>query len=63
MYATWTSHELVGDSHLRWLGPERGVMHMAIGAVLNACWDMAARRAGQPLWRLLAELEPRSSSS
>ena len=53
------SRELVGDSHLRWLGPERGVMHMAIGAVLNACWDMAARRAGQPLWRLLAELEPR----
>src|SRR5579863_134289 len=52
------SRELVGDSHLRWLGPERGVMHMAIGAVLNACWDMAARRAGKPLWRLLAELTP-----
>src|SRR5579862_6772219 len=52
------SRELVGDSHLRWLGPERGVMHMAIGAVLNACWDMAARRAGKPLWRLLAELSP-----
>ena len=33
-------------------------MHMAIGAVLNACWDMAARRAGKPLWRLLAELSP-----
>jgi len=53
------SRELVGDSHLRWLGPERGVMHMAIGAVLNACWDMAARRARKPLWRLLAELAPR----
>jgi L-fuconate dehydratase len=52
------SRELVGDSHLRWLGPERGVMHMAIGGVLNACWDMAARRAGKPLWRLLAELSP-----
>ena len=52
------SRELVGDSPLRWLGPERGVMHMAIGAVLNACWDMAARRAGKPLWRLLAELSP-----
>jgi L-fuconate dehydratase len=49
---------LVGDSPLRWLGPERGVVHMAIGAVLNACWDLAARRAGQPLWRLLAGLEP-----
>src|SRR5580692_8950253 len=52
------SRELVGDSHLRWLGPERGVMHMAIGAVLNACWDMAARRADKPLWRLLAALSP-----
>jgi L-fuconate dehydratase len=49
---------VVGDSPLRWLGPERGVMHMAIGAVINACWDMAARRAGQPLWRLLASLTP-----
>jgi L-fuconate dehydratase len=47
---------LVGDSPLRWLGPERGVVHMAIGAVLNACWDLAARRAGKPLWRLLADL-------
>jgi L-fuconate dehydratase len=52
------SRELVGDSPLRWLGPERGVMHMAIGAVLNACWDLAARRAGKPLWQLLAELSP-----
>ncbi|HLX50214.1 MAG TPA: enolase C-terminal domain-like protein [Streptosporangiaceae bacterium] len=50
---------LVGDSPLRWLGPECGVMHMAIGAVLNACWDLAARRAGKPLWRLLADLTPR----
>jgi L-fuconate dehydratase len=52
------SQRLVHDSPLRWLGPERGVVHMAIGAVLNACWDLAARRAGQPLWRLLAELTP-----
>jgi L-fuconate dehydratase len=52
------SRELVGDSHLRWLGPERGVMHMAIGGVLNACWDLSARRAGKPLWRLLADLSP-----
>ena len=49
---------LVRDSPLRWLGPERGVVHMAIGAVLNACWDLAARRAGKPLWRLLADLSP-----
>jgi L-fuconate dehydratase len=48
------SRRLVGDSQLRWLGPEKGVMHMAIGAVLNACWDLAAKRAELPLWRLLA---------
>jgi L-fuconate dehydratase len=52
------ARRLVADSPLRWLGPERGVVHMAIGAVLNACWDLAARRAGKPLWRLLAELSP-----
>jgi L-fuconate dehydratase len=52
------SRELVGDSPLRWLGPERGIMHMAIGAVLNACWDLAARRAGKPLWQLLSDLSP-----
>jgi L-fuconate dehydratase len=52
------SRQMIGDSPLRWLGPECGVVHMAIGAVLNACWDLAARRAGLPLWRLLAELSP-----
>jgi L-fuconate dehydratase len=49
---------LVSDSPLHWLGPACGVMHMATGAVLNACWDLAARRAGKPLWLLLAELSP-----
>ncbi|MGW7133997.1 enolase C-terminal domain-like protein [Streptomyces bobili] len=52
------SRDLVGDSQLRWLGPEKGVMHMAIGAVVNAAWDLAAKRAGKPLWRLLADAEP-----
>jgi L-fuconate dehydratase len=52
------SAELVGDSQLRWLGPEKGVMHMAIGAVLNAAWDLAARCAGKPLWKLLGDLSP-----
>ena len=46
------------DSQLRWLGPEKGVMHMAIGAVVNAVWDLAAKRAGVPLWRLLSDLTP-----
>ncbi|MBG6055330.1 L-fuconate dehydratase [Salinibacterium sp. CAN_S4] len=50
--------ELVYDSQLRWLGPEKGVMHMAIGAVVNALWDLRAKRAGLPLWRLLSELTP-----
>jgi L-fuconate dehydratase len=52
------NRDLIGDSQLRWLGPEKGVMHMAIGAVVNAVWDLAAKRAGQPLWRFLAEAEP-----
>ncbi|MEU3338623.1 L-fuconate dehydratase [Streptomyces sp. NPDC006668] len=50
--------DLIGDSQLRWLGPEKGVMHMAIGAVTNAVWDLAAKRAEKPLWRLLAEAAP-----
>jgi L-fuconate dehydratase len=52
------SRLLTGDSQLRWLGPEKGVIHMAASAVLNACWDLAARAAGVPLWKLLAELSP-----
>ncbi len=50
------SRELIGDSQLRWLGPEKGIMHMAIGAVLNALWDLRAKRSGLPLWQLLAQL-------
>ncbi|MBO1770298.1 MULTISPECIES: L-fuconate dehydratase [unclassified Agrococcus] len=53
-----TSAWLIGDSQLRWLGPEKGVMHMAIGAVLNALWDLKAKRAGLPLWQLLARMSP-----
>lgn len=49
---------LVGESHLRWLGPEKGVVHMAIGAVINALFDLASRRADKPLWLYLAELSP-----
>jgi L-fuconate dehydratase len=56
MGATW--RELVYDSQLRWLGPEKGVMHMAIGAVVNALWDLKSKRAGLPLWALLAAMTP-----
>jgi L-fuconate dehydratase len=52
------SRRLVYDSQLRWLGPEKGVMHMAISAVVNAMWDLKAKRAGQPLWKVLADLNP-----
>jgi L-fuconate dehydratase len=52
------SEELVHQPHLRWLGPEKGVVHMAAGAVINAAWDLRAKRAGQPLWQHLARLEP-----
>ncbi len=52
------SRRLVHDSQLRWLGPEKGVMHMAIAAVVNALWDLTAKRAGKPLWQLLSELAP-----
>ena len=52
------SATLIGDSQLRWLGPEKGVMHMAIGAVVNAAWDLAAKVAGKPVWRLLADMPP-----
>ena len=50
--------ELASDSQLRWLGPEKGVVHLAMAAVMNALWDMAARRAGVPLWRLLVDMTP-----
>ena len=52
------ARSLTDDSQLRWLGPEKGVMHMALGAVVNAAWDLAARRAGKPLWRFIAEMRP-----
>ena len=51
-----TSRLLVHDSQLRWLGPEKGVMHMAIGAALDALWDLKAKRAGMPLWQLLSRM-------
>ena len=52
------ARSLTNDSQLRWLGPEKGVIHMAIGAVVNAAWDMAARHSGKPVWRLIADMSP-----
>ena len=56
MGSTWKM--LVHDSQFRWLGPEKGVMHMAIGAVVNALWDLKAKKAGLPLWLLLSNMSP-----
>jgi L-fuconate dehydratase len=47
-----------GDSQLRWLGPEKGVMQLASAAVVNALWDLWAKLAGKPLWKLLADMSP-----
>jgi L-fuconate dehydratase len=54
--ATWK--RMVHDSQLRWLGPEKGIMHMAISAVINALWDLKAKRVGQPVWKLLSGMTP-----
>jgi L-fuconate dehydratase len=52
------SRLLTDESQFRWLGPEKGVIHLAAGALLNAVWDLYAKVEGKPLWRLLAEMEP-----
>ncbi|GLZ60538.1 l-fuconate dehydratase [Micromonospora sp. NBRC 107095] len=52
------ARSLTQDSQLRWLGPEKGVMHLAAAAVINAMWDLVAKRAGKPVWRYLADLSP-----
>ena len=49
---------LVTDSQLRWLGPEKGVIHLATAALVNAVWDLYAKLEGKPLWKLLADLPP-----
>ena len=56
MGAVWK--HLTSDSHLRWVGPEKGVIHLATAAVVNALWDLYARMEGKPLWKVLADLTP-----
>ncbi|MGO7565622.1 fuconate dehydratase, partial [Rhizobium johnstonii] len=46
------------DSQLRWIGPEKGAIHLATGAVVNDVWDLLAKQAGKPVWRLVAEMSP-----
>lgn len=47
---------ITGDSQLRWLGPEKGVIHLATGAIVNAVWDLYAKAEDKPLWKLLADM-------
>jgi L-fuconate dehydratase len=49
---------ITGDSQLRWIGPEKGVIHLATAAVVNAVWDLYAKTAGKPLWKLLVDMTP-----
>nr|WP_242527280.1 enolase C-terminal domain-like protein [Ktedonosporobacter rubrisoli] len=49
---------LTGDSQLRWLGPEKGVIHLATAALVNAVWDLYAKSEGKPLWKLLVDMSP-----
>jgi L-fuconate dehydratase len=49
---------VTGDSQLRWIGPDKGAMHLATGAVVNAVWDLIAKRANKPVWRYVADLTP-----
>ncbi|MEG9435908.1 fuconate dehydratase [Edaphobacter sp. HDX4] len=52
------SRQLTEDTQFRWLGPEKGVIHLATGALINAVWDLYARAEKKPLWQLLSDLEP-----
>jgi L-fuconate dehydratase len=56
MAGFWRS--LVADSQLRWLGPEKGVVHLATAALVNAVWDLYSKVEGKPLWKLLADMSP-----
>jgi L-fuconate dehydratase len=52
------ARRLTHESQIRWLGPEKGVVHLASAALINAAWDLAARAAGKPVWRYLSEMSP-----
>jgi L-fuconate dehydratase len=49
---------LTSDSQLRWIGPDKGAMHLATGAVVNAVWDLLAKKAGKPVWQMVADMSP-----
>src|SRR6185312_16493959 len=49
---------ITGDSQLRWLGPEKGIIHLATAAIVNAVWDLYAKAQDKPLWKLLSDMSP-----
>ncbi|HIM29277.1 MAG TPA: fuconate dehydratase [Planctomycetes bacterium] len=51
-------HQICNESQLRWLGPERGLIHMSVAAILNAIWDLYAKVERKPLWKLVADMSP-----
>ena len=51
-------HYITGDSQLRWIGPEKGVIHLATGAIVNAVWDLWAKSERKPLWKLISDMSP-----
>jgi len=57
-FGAFWKHVVSGDSQLRWLGPEKGVIHLAAAAIINAIWDLYAKLEEKPLWRLLAGMSP-----
>jgi L-fuconate dehydratase len=56
MGAFW--REITSDSQLRWIGPDKGAIHLATAAVVNAVWDLWAKSAGKPVWKLLVDMTP-----
>src|ERR671916_2364309 len=56
MGAFW--RHITGDSQLRWVGPEKGVIHLATAALVNAVWDLYSKSEGKPLWKLLVDMSP-----
>ena len=56
MGAFW--RHITGDSQLRWVGPDKGVMHLATAAVVNAVWDLWGKSAGKPVWKLITDMAP-----
>ena len=57
-FGTFWHHLVAGDSQLRWLGPEKGLVHLATAALVNALWDLWAKSEGKPVWKLLSDMTP-----